>query len=88
MVQGNNVSVSLRMGEFDGDVKVILGIHDDDEETAFIAIPWQIAAQVSVALAARAVEGQALEAEIQAIPMDDRPEKLPHIWDRLNSQAN
>jgi hypothetical protein len=88
MVQGNNVSVSLRMGEFDGDVKVIIGIHDGDEETAWVAIPSEIAAKVSLALALRANEAKHLEMEIADIPMDDRPEKLQKIWNRLNSQAN
>jgi hypothetical protein len=88
IVQGNNVSVALRMGEFDGDIKVIIGIHDGDEETAWVAIPSEVAAQVAIALTARAVEARALENEIAAIPMDDRADKLPRIWDRLNSPQN
>lgn len=88
VIEGNNVSVALRMGEVDGVVRVIIAIHEDDEETAWVAVHSEVAAKVAMALAARATEARQLELEIEAIPLDDRPEKLQKIWNRLNAQQN
>jgi translation elongation factor EF-Ts len=88
VIHGNNVSVAIRLDEDGGDVSVVVGIHCDDEETAWVDLTSEVAAQIALALTARAVEARALEKEIAAIPEETKQSGLQLLWQRLNSQMN
>jgi hypothetical protein len=88
VIHGDNMSVAIRLDEEDGDVSVVVGIHDGDEEAAWVSLPAEVAATIALALTARAVEAHQLEKEIAAIPDMSKREGLRKLWERLNSQMN
>ena len=69
------VGVGLTLDPEDGEVGVILSLHDEEEgeeATGFIVLAPERAAEVGLSMLARASEGQNILNEILTTPPDDR----------------
>lgn len=86
------VGVGLTLDPDDGQVGVILSLHDeeddDDANGGFIVLPPERAVEVGMGLLARAAEGQELVNEITATPPDDRGAVIAKIVERLHGTLN
>ena len=85
------VGVGLTLNPEDGEVAIILSLHDEeetDEAIGVIALPPERAAEVGLSLMARAAEGQSLISEILSTPMDDRDATIARIVERLHGTLN
>ena len=85
------VGVGLTLDPGDGEVGVILSLHDEEDETdavGMIVLPPDRAAEVGLGLLARASEGQNIINELLATPPDDREETIAKIIQRLHGSLN
>ena len=89
--EGNSLSMSIRLQEESGEVRVIVAIHEDDDENeilAWVALPPEVAAEVVTGLMARCLEARQLEWEIESLSPGQRSAGLRAIYDRLHSPLN
>lgn len=85
------VGVGLTLNPDDGEVGIILSLHDEeetDDATGFIVLPPERAAEIGLSMLARASEGQGILVEIMSAPPDDRKEVIARIVERLHGSLN
>ena len=88
-IECSNVGVAIRFLPDDGEIRVVLTMHDDDGEPfGWVLLPSHNAAEIGAALMNRALEVRAMELEVESTPMDDRPAKFTSIIDRMQSPTN
>lgn len=85
------VGVGLTLNPEDGDVGVMLSLHDeegDEDAASFIVLPVERAIEIASGIMVRAAEARKLEAEILGTPMDDRQATVDRIVARLYGPTN
>lgn len=84
-----NVGVAINFNADTLGINIVLTMHDEDGGTVgWVLLPSAKAAEVGAALMNRALEVRAMECEIEATPMDDRPAKFEAVLDRVQSPTN
>ena len=85
------VGVGLTISPESYEAGVILSLHIEEgaeDPEAFIVLPANKAADIAASMLARAHEAMALEAEVNAVPLDDRPEAMQKVLDRIHGHLN
>jgi hypothetical protein len=70
---------------------VILSLHEeegDDDAASFIVLPADKARDIATTMMARAIEAQAMEDELEAVPLDDRDAAMDKIITRIHGHLN
>jgi hypothetical protein len=85
------VGVGITLNPEDGDVGVMLSLHDeegDDDARGFIILTAERSVEIALGMMQRAAEVHKLEEEIMGTPMDDRAAKVAKIVERMHGPAN
>jgi len=85
------VGIGLKLDPTDGEVVVVLSLHDDedaDDAAGIILLTPERAAQLSMSMMVQATTAQNITEEVMSTPMDDRPAKVAEIVERLNRGMN
>ena len=85
----SNVGVAINFNPEREMIRVVLTMHDGEGETVgWVMLPSNKAAEIGAALMNRSMEVGAMEYELAATPMDDRPAKLTNLIERMQSPLN
>jgi len=85
----STIGVAYNFNPETGQVVLLFTLHDDDNTVvAWMHMPVEKAVMYAMSVTARTFEAKQIEDEVQNTPLDDRPEKIKAIHERLYRGAN